>query len=110
MRPARVPSASPCGRSTRPPAIACASSSSMKRPASRSPPSTKAAATLVDRGARHKSVDLDGQYLIVEDAELEAIEIESTHTTRAPSARSLSLKPASRLATITPAPRGGVVG
>src|SRR6516162_8643880 len=45
MRPARVPSASRCGRSTRPPAIACASSSSMKRPASRSPPSTKAAAT-----------------------------------------------------------------
>src|SRR5690349_4409056 len=45
MRPARVPSASPSGRSTRPPAIACASSSSMKRPASRSPPSTKAAAT-----------------------------------------------------------------
>ena len=45
MRPARVPSASRCGRSTRPPAIACASSSSMKKPASRSPPSTKAAAT-----------------------------------------------------------------
>src|SRR6266436_8797028 len=45
MRPARVPSASRCGRSTRPPAIACASNSSMKRPASRSPPSTKAAAT-----------------------------------------------------------------
>src|SRR5262249_36581497 len=42
-RPARVPSASPSGRSTRPPAIACASSSSMKRPANRSPPSTKAA-------------------------------------------------------------------
>src|SRR5262249_46304733 len=70
MPPARVLSASPSGRSTRPPAIACASSSSMKRPASRSPPSTKAAATRWPRG----------QYLIVEDAELEAIEIESTHT------------------------------
>src|SRR6516162_1785086 len=45
MRPARVPSASRCGRSTRPPAIACASSSLMKTPANRSPPSTKAAAT-----------------------------------------------------------------
>ena len=42
----------------------------MRRPASRSPPSTRAAAT---RSAK-------GQYLIVEDAELEAIEIESTHT------------------------------
>src|SRR5947209_6570714 len=70
MRPARVPSASRCGRSTRPPAIACASSSSMKRPASPVAPEHKGRGYEVAKG----------QYLIVEDAELEAIEIESTHT------------------------------
>src|SRR5215218_4267034 len=42
----------------------------MKRPAPRSPPKIKAAATRSPRA----------QFLIVDDAELEAIEIESTHT------------------------------
>jgi hypothetical protein len=45
MRRARPPSASNSGRSTKLPAIACASSSLMKRPARRLAPNTKPAAT-----------------------------------------------------------------
>ena len=45
MRRARRPTASHSGRSTRPPAIACAISWSMKRPARRSRRKTRAAAT-----------------------------------------------------------------
>jgi len=62
---ARAPSALHSGRSTRPPAIVCASSSSMKRPAKPVAPEHKSRGYEVAKG----------HYLIVEDAELEAIEI-----------------------------------
>src|SRR5438477_2993694 len=69
MRPARVPSASRCGRSTRPPA-------------------NRLRQHLVDEETRepvapeHKGRGYEvakGQYLMVAEEELEAIEIESTH-------------------------------